>query len=117
MILRRWRGAVRPEDAEAYLAHQGETGVNDYRATAGNLGVVVLRRPVGDLVEVITLSLWESMDEVRQFAGDRPDVAVFYPGDDELLVEKDEHVDHYEVVDTDLDPALFARARTGSGSD
>ena len=109
MILRRWRGAVRPEDAEAYLAHQSRTGVRDYRDTPGNLGVVVLRRPVGELVEVVTLSWWESMDDVRRFAGDDPEVAVFYPGDDDLLVEKDAHVDHHEVVDTDLDPALLRR--------
>jgi heme-degrading monooxygenase HmoA len=109
MILRRWRGAVRSEDAEAYLAHQGDTGVRDYRDTPGNLGVLVLRRPAADgLVEVITLSLWGSMDDVRSFAGDRPEVAVFYPGDDDLLVEKDNHVDHYEVTDADLDPALLA---------
>ncbi len=107
MILRRWRGAVRAEDVEAYLAHQGDTGVRDYRSTPGNLGVLVLRRPVGDLVEVVTLSLWESMDHVRQFAGDDPEVAVFYPGDDELLVEKDEHVDHYDVTDADLDAAIL----------
>ena len=109
MILRRWRGAVRAEDAEAYLAHQAGTGVRDYRATPGNLGVLVLRRPVGDLVEVVTLSLWESMDDVRRFAGDEPGVAVFYPGDDDLLVEKDAHVDHHEVVDADLDPAFLTR--------
>jgi hypothetical protein len=53
VILRRWRGAVRPEDAEAYLAHQGDTGVRDYRATPGNLGVLVLRRPVGDLDQAL----------------------------------------------------------------
>ncbi|MCD4524726.1 hypothetical protein [Nocardioides sp. cx-173] len=108
MILRRWRGAVRPEDAEAYLAHQSSTGVRDYRATPGNRGVVVLRRAVGDLVEVVTLSLWESMDDVRRFAGEEPEVAVFYAGDDDLLVEKDLHVDHYDVVDTDLDPLLLS---------
>ncbi|NPC98187.1 antibiotic biosynthesis monooxygenase [Nocardioides sp. zg-DK7169] len=109
MILRRWRGAVRPEDVEAYLAHQSETGVRGYRATPGNLGVLVLRRPVGHLVEVITLSLWESMAAVRGFAGERPEVAVFYPGDDELLAEKDPHVDHFEVSEGDLDPGLLGQ--------
>ncbi|WP_146827472.1 hypothetical protein [Aeromicrobium flavum] len=102
--MRRWRGAVRAEHAERYLAHQSETGVREYRATPGNRGAVVLRRPVGDLVEVVTLSLWDSMDDVRRFAGDEPERAVFYPGDDDLLVEKDEHVDHWEVVEADLDP-------------
>lgn len=56
MILRSWRGAVRAADAERYLAHQSETGVHDHRATDGNRGVLVLSRPQGDLVEVITLS-------------------------------------------------------------
>lgn len=108
MIMRRWRGAVRAQDAEAYLAHQADTGIREYRATPGNLGAFVLRRPVGDLVEVVTVSLWGSMDDVRRFAGDHPDVAVFYPGDDDFLVEKDAHVDHHEVVDVDLDPDLSA---------
>ena len=109
MILRRWRGAVRPEDAEAYLAHQSDTGIRGYRSTPGNLGALVLRRPVGTLVEVVTLSLWESMDDVRRFAGERPEVAVFYPGDDDLLAEKDSHVDHFEVTEADLDPGFLAR--------
>ena len=112
MIIRRWRGAVKAEDAETYIAHQSGTGVRDYRATPGNLGVLVLRRPVNDLVEVITLSLWNSMDDVRQFAGDQPGVAVFYPGDEDLLVEKDASVDHYEVVDADFDPALLGRTQS-----
>lgn len=111
MIMRRWRGAVRSEDADAYLAHQNGTGVRDYRTTPGNRGVFVLRRPLGDLVEVVTLSLWDSMDDVRRFAGDQPEVAVFYPGDDELLVEKDLHVDHHEVTEFDLDAGAFRRRR------
>jgi heme-degrading monooxygenase HmoA len=102
MILRSWRGAVRAADAGRYLAHQSETGVRDYRATEGNRGVLVLSREQGELVEVITLSLWESMEAVRRFAGDDPGRARFYPGDDDLLAEKDLHADHWEVVEADL---------------
>ena len=79
----------------------------EYRATPGNRGVFVLTRPFDDLVEVITLSLWDSMEDVRRFAGEHPEVAVFYPGDDDLLVEKDVHVDHYEVAEADLSPELL----------
>ena len=110
MILRTWRGAVRPEDAEAYLRHQDDTGVRDYRETPGNLGVLVLRRPRGDLVEVTTVSLWTSMDAVKAFACDDPERAKFYPGDDDLLAEKDSHADHYEVVSSDLDPSIGGHA-------
>ncbi len=109
MIMRRWRGAVRPEDAEAYLRHQADTGVGDYRQTEGNLGVIVLSRRVGGLVEVVDLSLWESIDAVKAFAGEDPGVARFYPGDDDLLAERDGHADHWDVVEADLDPRLATR--------
>jgi heme-degrading monooxygenase HmoA len=103
MIMRSWRGAVRPQDADRYLRHQAETGISAYRTTAGNLGAVVLRRDAGDLVEVVTLSFWTSMEAVKGFAGEQPERATFYPGDDALLAEKDLHAHHYEVVSTDLD--------------
>ncbi|MBA2514382.1 MAG: antibiotic biosynthesis monooxygenase [Solirubrobacterales bacterium] len=107
MIMRTWRGAVRPEDAERYREHQADTGVRDYRETPGNRGALVLRRTQGDLVEFTTVSFWESMEAVRAFAGDDPGRARFYPGDDALLAEKDEHADHYEVVSAELEPAAF----------
>ena len=110
MILRRWRGAVRAEVAERYLAYVSETGVADYRDTPGNLGVMMLSRPLGDLVEVVTLSLWESMDAVRAFAGEDPEQARYYPEDDQYLVEKDDRVEHHAVDELDLDAALLTGA-------
>jgi heme-degrading monooxygenase HmoA len=103
MIMRTWRGAVRPADLDEYVEHQAGTGVGEYRETPGNRGVLVLRRPRGDLVEITTVSFWDSMDAVRAFAGEDPERAKFYPGDDDLLAEKDEHADHYEVVTADVD--------------
>jgi hypothetical protein len=41
--------------------------------------------------------LWDSMESVTAFAGDQPEIAVFYPEDDRYLVERDETVTHYEV--------------------
>jgi len=104
MIMRTWRGAVRSADEARYLEHQADTGVREYRETPGNLGALVLRRERGELVEVTTVSFWRSMDAVRAFAGDDPGRAKFYPGDDDLLAQKDDHADHYEVVGVDLDP-------------
>src|SRR5919106_7014307 len=36
MIARTWRGAVRAEDADAYLDYLEATGLKEYRATPGN---------------------------------------------------------------------------------
>ena len=37
------------------------------------------------------------MEAIKAFAGDEPEVAVFYPEDDRYLVEREELVSHYEV--------------------
>ena len=58
----------------------------------------MLRRDTDGKTEFLTLSLWESMDAVKAFAGEDPEVAVFYPEDDRYLVERDLTVTHYDVA-------------------
>ena len=58
----------------------------------------MLRRDDGDRSEILTFSLWDSVDSIRAFAGEDIDQAVFYPEDDRFLIERDRTVQHYEVV-------------------
>lgn len=99
MIARTWRGWTAPEDADAYVDYLNRTGMPAYRSTPGNRGAWILRRPVGERVEFVTLSFWDSMDAVRAFAGDEPERAVFYPEDDRFLVDREVTVDHFELFD------------------
>ena len=98
MIARTWHGATKAQDADAYLEYLERTGLAEYRKTPGNRGVLGLRRIVGDRAEFLLLSLWDSKDAVRAFAGDDIEKAVFYPEDERFLIGRDEHVSHYEVV-------------------
>jgi heme-degrading monooxygenase HmoA len=98
MIARTWRGATKAKDGEAYLEYLQRTGFAEYRKTPGNRGVLGLRRIVNDRAEFLLVSLWESEEAVRKFAGDDIEKAVFYPEDERFLVERDDHVSHYEVV-------------------
>jgi heme-degrading monooxygenase HmoA len=98
VIARIWKGAVRADDADAYLDYLEETGFKEYRETPGNRGLVALRRVMGDRCEYLLLTLWDSMDAVRMFAGDDVETAVFYPEDDRFLVQRDTTSSHYEVV-------------------
>jgi heme-degrading monooxygenase HmoA len=93
-----WRGWIRTEDRDAYVAYIERTGMAEYRQTPGNRAAHMLTRDLGDgRTEVVTLSFWESRETIRGFAG--PDIsrAVFYPEDDRYLVEREDTVTHYEV--------------------
>ena len=100
MIARMWRGWVASEKAAAYAAYVEETGVSEYRTTPGNRGAQLLTRDLGDgRTEIVTLSWWDSLDDVRAFAGDDVEVARFYPEDDEYLVDRETTVSHFEVAE------------------
>ncbi|HSK97084.1 MAG TPA: hypothetical protein VK891_10745 [Euzebyales bacterium] len=99
MIARTWRGWVRSEQADAYVAYITGTGLADYRGTPGNLGAQMWTRDLGDgRTEVVTVSWWESLDDIRGFAGDDVGVARFYPEDDDFLVDRETTVAHHEVA-------------------
>jgi heme-degrading monooxygenase HmoA len=98
MIARIWRGVTLASRSEEYLQYLEETGIPDYRDTPGNLGVQVLRRTEGNRAEFLLISLWESMEAITAFAGPDPERAVYYPRDDEFLLEKEPRVRHYDVV-------------------
>ena len=98
MIARMWRGVVRADDADAYVAYIDETGIAEYLQTPGNRGAWLLRRDHGDRTEFVTYSLWDSLDAIRGFAGDDIEAAVYYPEDERFLIEQDDRVKHYEVV-------------------
>ncbi len=105
MIARIWRGLTAADQTDEYLEYLRLTGLKEYRETAGNRGVFVLQRVMGDRCEVVLVSLWDSMDAVRRFAGDQPEAAKSYPEDQRFLLEMEPHVRHYEVTDA---PGLSA---------
>lgn len=103
MIARSWTGRVPAARADEYLDYLGRTGLTDYRSTPGNRGVLVLRRTLGSVTEYQLVTLWDSMDAIRAFAGDDPQVARYYPADTDFLLDMPEHVEHWEVAG---EPAL-----------
>jgi heme-degrading monooxygenase HmoA len=99
MIARIWKGVVRRTDADAYADYIRATGFAEYAETAGNRGAWMLRRDEGERTEFITLSLWESVEAIKAFAGDDIEAAVLYPEDERYLVGGESTVTHYEVAD------------------
>jgi heme-degrading monooxygenase HmoA len=107
MIARSWRGVTAARDADAYVDYLQQTGLTEFRQTEGNRGALALRRVDSERAEFVVLSLWESEAAVRRFAGENIEQAVFYPEDERFLIERDNHVTHYEVV---FDSALVPQS-------
>ena len=57
---------------------------------------------VGELTEVVMVTLWDSLDAVKGFAGDEYEIARLYPEDDRFLVERDLVATHYTARPKDL---------------
>ena len=98
MIARMWRGTTRADDAEAYASYLDRTGHAEYRRVDGHRGTLTLRRVENGRAEFVVLSLWDSMDAIRRFAGADVARAVFYPEDDQYIVEREDRVSHFDVI-------------------
>ena len=61
-------------------------------------GVFVLTRREGKVAHFVFLSLWESLEAIRAFAGDDLEKARYYPEDRDFLLELEPTVTHYEVA-------------------
>ena len=98
MIARMWFGRTKAEDYDADLAYMEESGVAELKRTAGNRGVMVLRRVEGDEAEFGVVSFWDSLDDVKAFAGEDVDVARYFPDDERFLLEFTPKLKHFEVA-------------------
>ena len=98
MIARRWIGETLASDADNYLKYLEETGIRDNQKTKGNRGVWLLRRVQDGRAEFVFISIWDSLESIKAFAGPDYDKAVYYPEDEKFLLELDPHVAHYEVL-------------------
>jgi heme-degrading monooxygenase HmoA len=101
MIARWWRGwTASPEATEAYEELLRTTIFPAVRSHAGCRGTYLLRRDREDGgAEFATLTLWDSWDAVRGFAGDDYEVAVVPDAARAVLERFDERSAHYEVVE------------------
>jgi hypothetical protein len=104
MIGRLWRGQCSALKADAYEQHLRQTTLPDLSDIDGYRGAYVLRRQNGGRVEFVVLTLWNSLDAVRVFAGDQHVKAVVPPDAAMLLTSFDEEAAHYEIVVYSTDP-------------
>jgi heme-degrading monooxygenase HmoA len=101
MIARLWRGAASTSaNADAYQRHVTMRVFPSLAAIQGHRGARVLRREHDGRVEFLVMTLWDSMEAVRRFAGDNPEAAIVEPEARAVLSDYDNFVRHYEVYES-----------------
>lgn len=99
MISRIWHGYTTKVNADKYedlLKKEIFTGIKN-RKIKGINGIDLLRREFGKEVEFITIMWFDSINAVRDFAGDDYEKAVVPPEARALLSRFDDKSQHYEV--------------------
>jgi uncharacterized protein YciI/heme-degrading monooxygenase HmoA len=97
-ILRLWRARSTVDKSGEYIQHATKKVFPTLRAIEGHRGAYLLRRVVDDAIELVVLTLWESMEAVRKFAGMDPEKAVVEPEAREVLTSFDHTVTHFEII-------------------
>jgi hypothetical protein len=98
-ITRTWHGRTRAKHADEYLAFLERSGVPDYAKTEGNLSVRILRRVDGDVCHFWTVTEWDGIECIKNFAGEDFEKAKYYPEDKNYLLEFEPTVSHCETFE------------------
>ena len=100
MISRHWRGVAKPDRAEAYVDHLRHDTFPSLARIPGFIHASILRREVTTGTEFQIVTVWDSVDAIKAFAGEQLDVAVVPASVQAMMSRYDERVVHYEITDT-----------------
>jgi hypothetical protein len=99
MITRIWHGYTTFENADAYenlLKEEIFVGIQS-REIKGYKGIQLLKRELLNEVEFITIMWFDSLDDVREFAGEDYEKCVVPEKAQKILMRYDKISQHYEV--------------------
>ena len=98
MIVRKWRGRADKDRADDYVRHFAEHVQVKLGAVRGYHRVLVLTREQGGETEIVTMTFFDRLEDVKGFAGEQYEVAIVDPVAQGLLSRYDKTVTHFEVA-------------------
>ena len=98
MITRLWRGWTTTQNADAYERFLLSELFPSMRSIPGFRGADILRRHESAAVAFVTLTRFDSLDDIREFAGDDYEVPVLEPQALALLSHYDEQALHFDTA-------------------
>ena len=99
MISRQWRGLAKRSYADSYVEHLREDTFPKLGKIPGFVDASILRRNLDQGVEFLIVTRWSSMKAIEQFTGRDADIAVVPEKVQEMMIDYDRTVRHYQVLD------------------
>ncbi len=97
MIVRIWHGRVSSSKSNEYAKLMKQKAAPDYGSVEGLKKLYFLRKDETEVTHFLLITVWDSMESVKKFAGENPEKAKYYPEDDEFLLEKEPQSALYEL--------------------
>jgi heme-degrading monooxygenase HmoA len=101
MIARLWSARATAENWFAYERHFIDNVIPELRAQKGYVASNLLKREVGNEIEITVLSFWRSLQAIDAFAGADREDAVVAPQAAAFLISYDRKVSHCELAFAD----------------
>lgn len=96
-IMRLWHGEVAIDKAEEYEKFMIDRAAPDYASVDGLLKLYFQRRNENTRAHFLLVTIWDSIESIKKFAGAEPELAKYYPEDDNFLLKKEKYTSMYEV--------------------
>ena len=97
MISRHWKGLAKPEEAENYIEHLRDDTFPKLSKIDGFIDASILSRPTQKGIEFLIVTRWRSIHAIKAFAGEAATVAVVPSIVQEMMVDYEHEVVHYEI--------------------
>ncbi|WP_258084119.1 antibiotic biosynthesis monooxygenase [Thermococcus thermotolerans] len=96
-VMRLWHGRVPTEKADEYEKSLIERAVLNHGSVKGRLKTYFTRKDEGDAAYFLPVTIWDSMESIKKFAGENLGLTKYYPEDDDFLLEKEKYMQHYMI--------------------
>ena len=96
-IMRLWHGEVAIEKADEYEQFMLDRAAPDYSSVEGLLNLSFQRRDETTKAHFLLVTVWDSIESIKKFAGEQPEIAKYYPEDENYLLSKEKNTSLYDV--------------------
>ena len=99
MIIRVFRPTIHPGKESEFESFLAEVAIPLVSRQSGLLAQHLGKPRDPSSTEYLYVTVWEDVDSIRAFAGERWQEAVITPDEEHLL--KETWIEHYDVIETD----------------